>query len=142
MHDTIKYETIKHDIVKIERIETQAIIGAYEFEWEAPQPLILDLELATNFNKAFASDALDDALNYDAITQTVRAFCEQSRYELLEALAGGLIRRVMDDYPVDKMAVKIRKPEALKHALATIWCERSREQMDKLTLVEKRMTKE
>ncbi len=131
MHDVDK------DIVKIEKIETQAIIGAYEFEWHAPQPLILDLELTTNFNKAFASDALDDALNYDAITQTVRAFCEQSRYELLETLAGGIIRKVMDEYPVDKVGVKIRKPEALKKALATIWCERTREQMDKLTLLEK-----
>ena len=125
------------DIVKIESIETQAVIGVYEFEWEAPQPLILDLELTTDFDKAFASDALDDALNYDAITQTVRAFCEASRYELLEALAGGIIRKVMDDYPVDKVGIKIRKPKALKNALATIWCERTREQMDKLQRVKK-----
>ena len=125
------------DIVKIENIETQAVIGVYEFEWAAPQPLVLDLELTTDFNNAFASDALDDALNYDAITQTVRAFCEVSRYELLEALAGGIIRKVMDDYPVDKVGVKIRKPKALKNALATIWCERTREQMDKLQLVNK-----
>ena len=125
------------DIVKIENIETQAVIGVYEFEWKAPQPLVIDLELATDFDKAFASDGLDDALNYDAITQTVRAFCEASRYKLLEALAGGIIRKVMDEYPVDKVGVKIRKPKALKNALATIWCERTREQMDKLQRVKK-----
>ena len=130
------------DIVKIEAVETQAVIGVYEFEWEAPQPLILDLELSTDFNRAFASDALNDALNYDAITRTVCAFCEQSRYELLEALAGGIIRTVMDEYPVDKVGIKIRKPKALKNALATIWCERTREQMDQLTLIEKRMAEE
>ena len=124
------------DIVKIEHIEPEAVIGAYEFEWHAPQPLNIDLELATDFNSAFASDLLSDALNYDAITQTVRAFCTESRYELLEALAGGIIRKVMDDYQVTRVAVKIRKPQALKGALATIWCERTREQMDHLTLSE------
>ena len=120
-----------YDTVKIENIETEAVIGVYEFEWQAPQPLILDLELATDFDQAFASDALEDALNYDAITQTVRAFCEASRYKLLEALAGGIIRKVMNDYPVDKVGIKIRKPKALQNALATIWCERTREQMDR-----------
>lgn len=118
-----------NDIVQIENIETEAVIGAYEFEWEAPQPLILDLKLTTDFSNAFASDDLDDALNYDAITQAVRAYVENSRFKLLETLAGGIIREVMAHYPVDKVGVKIRKPKALKNALATIWCERTREQM-------------
>ena len=118
-----------NDIVRIEDIETEAVIGAYEFEWEAPQPLILDLELTTDFSNAFASDDLDDALNYDAITQTVRAYVESSRFKLLETLAGCIIREVMANYPVDKVGIRIRKPKALKNALATIWCERTREQM-------------
>ena len=125
------------DIVKIEDVETEAVIGVYEFEWQAPQPLILDIELATDFTQAFASDALEHALNYDAITQTVRAFCQQSRYELLEALAGGIIRSIMDEYPVDKVGIKIRKPQALAGALATVWCERTRAQMDQLFLADK-----
>ena len=121
-----------NDMVRIEDIETQAVVGAYEFEWEAPQPLVLDVELTTDFSKAFASDDLDDALDYDAITQTVRAFVENSRYKLLETMAGGIIREVVTNYPVDKVGIRIRKPKALKRALATIWCERTREQMENL----------
>ncbi|MFK0572584.1 dihydroneopterin aldolase [Endozoicomonas sp.] len=117
------------DKVRIESIETQAVIGVYEFEHEAPQPLILDLELTTDFSKAFTSDDLQDALDYDAITQKVRAFCEASRYQLIEALAGGIIRLLMEHYPVDTVAVTIRKPQALSNALATVWCERTRIQM-------------
>ena len=124
---------IPEDRVRIENIETEAIIGVYEFEQKAPQPLILDLELAADFSLAFASDDLKDALDYDAITRAVRAFCQQSRYQLLEALAGGIIRTVMENYPVDKIAVRIRKPRALENALATVWCERTRQQMERLT---------
>ena len=117
------------DKVRIESIETQAVIGVYEFEHDAPQPLILDLELTTDFTKAFISDDLQDALDYDAITQRVRAFCSASRYQLIEALAGGIIKLLLDHYPVDKVAITIKKPQALKNAMATVWCERTRDQM-------------
>ncbi|MBO9482753.1 dihydroneopterin aldolase [Salinisphaera sp. G21_0] len=117
------------DKVRIEAIETRAVIGVYEFEHEAPQPLVLDLELTTDFTRAFTSDDLQDALDYDAITRHVRSFCEASRYQLIEALAGGIITQVMEHYPVDKVAVTIRKPKALTNALATVWCERTRTQM-------------
>ena len=101
----------------------------YEFEHEAPQPLVIDLEMETDFSRAFQSDDLNDALDYDAISQKVRAYCEASRFALLEALAGGIIRLVLEQYSVQKVGVLIRKPQALKGALATVWCERTREQM-------------
>jgi len=125
------------DTVKIENIETEAVIGVYEFEWAAPQPLIIDLELAADFDRAFASDALSDTLDYDAINQAVKLFCATTQYQLLEALAGGIIRHLMDRFPIDQVGLKIRKPKALSNALATIWCQRTREQMDNLQLVNK-----
>ena len=118
------------DKVRIERLETGAVIGVYEFEHEAPQPLIIDLELESDFTHAFRSDDLSDALDYEAISNRVREFTEASRYALLEALAGGIIQLVLDNFPVEKVGVFIRKPKALKGALATVWCERTREQMD------------
>ena len=117
------------DKVRIEAIETQAVIGVYEFEHDASQPLVLDLELTTDFTRVFATDDLQDTLDYDAITQCVKAFCEASRYQLIEALAGGIITQVIEHYPVDKVAVTIRKPKAITYALASVWCERTREQV-------------
>ncbi|AMO58178.1 hypothetical protein GZ77_20825 [Endozoicomonas montiporae] len=118
------------DKVRIEQLETEAIIGVYEFEHEAPQPLIIDLELESDFTNAFRSDDLNDALDYEVISNRVREFTEASRYALLEALAGGIIQLVLDNFPVEKVGALIRKPKALKGALATVWCERTREQMD------------
>ena len=117
------------DKVRIEDLQTEAVIGVYEFEHEAPQPLIIDLELTADFSAAFASDDLQDALDYDAISQQVRAFCQGSRYALLEALAGGIIRLLFENQSISKVAVRIRKPQALKGAMASVWCERTREQM-------------
>ncbi|WP_257254894.1 MULTISPECIES: dihydroneopterin aldolase [unclassified Endozoicomonas] len=117
------------DKVRIEQLETRAVIGVYEFEHEAPQPLMIDLELETDFSRAFRSDDLDDALDYDAISQAVRAFCETSRYALLEALAGGIIQLIQANFNVGRVGVLIRKPQALRGALASVWCERTREEM-------------
>ena len=114
------------DKVRIEDLQTEAVIGVYDFEHKAPQPLIIDLELETDFSRAMKTDELEDALDYDAITQAVRAFCEASRYALLEKLAGDLIAMIQQQFNVDKVGIKIRKPEALKGAMASVWCERSR----------------
>lgn len=119
------------DKVCIEDLQTQAVIGVYEFEHEAPQPLIIDLELETDFSRAFTSDELSDALDYDAITQAVRGFCESSRYALLEKLAGDLITMIQERFSVDKVGIKIRKPEALKGAMASVWCQRTRAEISK-----------
>ncbi|WP_263081990.1 dihydroneopterin aldolase [Endozoicomonas sp. Mp262] len=117
------------DKVRVENLETEAVIGVYEFEHEAPQPLIIDFEMETDFTRAFLSDDLKDALDYDTISQGVRAFCQQSRYALLEALAGGIVRLLFENKAISKVSVRIRKPQALKGAMASVWCERSREQM-------------
>ncbi|MRI31822.1 dihydroneopterin aldolase [Endozoicomonas sp. OPT23] len=120
------------DIVRIEDLQTEAVIGVYDFEHKAPQPLIIDLELETDFSRAFRSDDLNDALDYDAITQAVRAFCESSRYALLEKMAGDLIAMIQERFNVDKVGIKIRKPAALKGAMASVWCERTRAEISQL----------
>ena len=117
------------DKVEIRNIQTQAIIGVYESEQHAPQLLEIDLTLVWDFSKAFCSDDLQDALDYDAITQRVRAFCEASRYQLIEALAGGIISAVMIRYPVEIVGITICKTQALQGALATVSCTRTRAQM-------------
>ncbi|WP_426414711.1 dihydroneopterin aldolase [Aestuariirhabdus sp. LZHN29] len=115
------------DRVSIEGLAVDAVIGVYEWEQQQTQPLVLDLWLETDFTPAFASDALDDALNYAAIAEQIRGFCEASRYQLLEALAGGVLQLLLDHYPASKVGVRIRKPKAIAPAMAVIECERGRD---------------
>lgn len=116
------------DTVFILDLHTQAVIGAYESEQHTPQPLILDIELRTDFSHAFRSDDLNDALNYDEICQRIRAFCKDNHYQLLEALAGGLLELLFGYDTVEYAVVSIRKPQALQQATACVRSERSREQ--------------
>ncbi|MDP0561029.1 MAG: dihydroneopterin aldolase [Candidatus Endonucleobacter sp. (ex Gigantidas childressi)] len=117
------------DKVYIADLQVEAIIGVYDFEHNTPQPLIIDLEMDTDFSQAFDSDEISDVLDYDAISKIVRSFCESSQYKLLEALAGGIIKLLFSNQSMRKVAIRIRKPQALTGAMASIWCERCREQM-------------
>ncbi len=118
------------DKVFIHNLEVEAQIGVYASELEISQPLIFHLELAHDFTPAFASDALEDALNYDAIQQSVRRFCATKRFGLLETLAGALMRALFTEFAeLTEIKLRIEKPQAIAPALAAIECSRARAQL-------------
>ena len=117
------------DKVLINDLYVETIIGFYHWEHEEPQPLIIDLELGTCFNDAFVSDDLDDALNYAEIRKQVKALCQESRYHLLERLAGAIVCHIFETFPITDIRLKIRKPHALRDGIAGIVTYRTREQM-------------
>ena len=60
------------DKVLISDLYVEAVIGFYHWEHEEPQPLVIDLELGTDFSDAFVSDDLGDALNYAEIRKQIK----------------------------------------------------------------------
>ncbi|WP_281646137.1 dihydroneopterin aldolase [Parendozoicomonas sp. Alg238-R29] len=117
------------DKVLINDLYVETVIGFYHWEHEEPQPLIIDLELGTDFTDAFTSDDLGDALNYAEIRKQIKMLCQESRYHLLERLAGAVVTHVFQSFPVTDVRLKIRKPHALRDAVAGIDTYRTREQM-------------
>ena len=75
------------DTVFIKGLQATSVIGCYDWERDIRQTLVVDIELKADFTRAAQTDALADALDYAAISQRVIAVCDESRYQLLEALA-------------------------------------------------------
>ncbi len=117
------------DKVLINDLYVETVIGFYHWEHEEPQPLILDLELGTNFSDAYTSDDLGDALNYAEIRKQVKAVCQENQFHLLERLAGAIVNHVFTAFPVTDVRLRIRKPHALRDGVAGIETFRTREQM-------------
>ncbi|MCL6415417.1 dihydroneopterin aldolase [Aestuariirhabdus sp. Z084] len=117
------------DKVSIDNLSVEVIIGVYDWEQQQTQPLILDLWLLTDFSAAFASDDLDDALNYADIAEHVTDLCQQSRFQLIEALADSILQMLLNRYPASRVGVRIRKPKAIAPAMAVIECERGRDEL-------------
>ena len=75
------------DIVFIEDLRIDTIIGIYDWERKVQQTISLDLEMGTDIRKSAETDAIEDTLNYKAVAKRLIAFVGDSEYQLVETLA-------------------------------------------------------
>lgn len=129
---TTEYSSLVIDKVKINDLYLEAIIGFYHWEHDEPQPLLLDIALGTDFNEVFESDNLEHTLDYAAIAKGIKALCQDSRFHLMEGLAKAIFNYIFSHWPVKDVHLSMRKPHALRSAVASIECYRTREQMERL----------
>ena len=102
--------------VYIKGLRAQAVIGVYDWERLIRQPLVMDLEMASDTARAAASDAIADALDYAAISQQVIALVEGSEFQLLESLADAIATMVMREFGVPWLRLRLGKPGAVAEA--------------------------
>lgn len=101
----------------IEGIRFRCVIGVNEHERLAPQEIVAALHVEVDFEKAAASDSIRDAVDYRALTRTLIAAGEASRFQLLESLATHLVRVILAEFPeVQEARVEAEKPGALNAA--------------------------
>ena len=105
-----------NDTVFIQGLKAASVIGCYDWERDIRQTLVIDLELKADFTQAAETDALEHALDYAAISKRVIAVCDESRFQLLEALADHLAAIVLADFSIERLRMTITKPGAVAEA--------------------------
>ncbi len=86
--------------------------GATPQEREKGQPFVVDVEMELDLSKPGLSDDLRDTVDYSAVYRVVREIVEGPGRNLLESVADGLARRLLDDFPLDAVTVRVAKPHA------------------------------
>jgi len=104
------------DIIFINELRIETVIGIFDWEREIKQPVILDIELATDIRKAAESDHIDDTIDYKALTKDLIAFVEASEFQLVERLAEEICKLVMNQFGVPWMRLRLNKKGALRGA--------------------------
>ena len=80
------------DIIFIRELTVETIIGIFDWEREIKQPVLFDIEMACDCARAAATDAVDDTLNYKAVSKRVIAFVEKIGAPIVTTFKGkGLI---------------------------------------------------
>lgn len=101
------------DTIFIRGVQLDALIGVYAHERDAAQPLLLDVELGTDFRAAAGSDALADAIDYAEVVAQLRQWVAGTRYALLEALLEDLASRLRAHFPaIARLRLVAHKPLA------------------------------
>lgn len=104
------------DRIFLTALSAEAIIGIYDWEREVRQRVEIDLEMWIDLKAAAASDSIDDTLNYKAVAKRVLAFVQESRFRLVEALAGEIARILLAEFPIERVRVTVHKPGAVRHS--------------------------
>jgi dihydroneopterin aldolase len=111
----LKLETTL-DRIFITALAAETIIGIHDWEREVRQRVEIDLEMWVDLAAAAKSDSIDDTLNYRSVAKRILAFVQESRFNLVEALAGEIARIVLAEFEVARVRVTVHKPGAIRHS--------------------------
>jgi len=117
------------DVIRLENMQFYGYHGVSEMERELGGKFEVDLEMFFPLKKAGMSDCIEDTLDYETAYKLVQSCVIRKKYFLLEALAETIIDTCMKTFPVHRIVVRVRKPNApikgvLEHV--EIECDRSR----------------
>jgi 7,8-dihydroneopterin aldolase/epimerase/oxygenase len=104
------------DIVFIEDLRIETVIGIYEWERQIRQVVAIDLEMAFDNRLPAASDQIVDTLDYKAVSKRLIAFVENSTFQLVETLAERCAEIVLTEFDVAWLHLKLAKPGAVRGA--------------------------
>lgn len=85
--------------------------GVLEQERRDGQRFLFDVELEVG--EAGASDRIEDAVDYREVAACVREVSDGQAYRLLEALATALADELLARFQVDRVDVRVRKPDVV-----------------------------
>ncbi|WP_185235516.1 dihydroneopterin aldolase [Teredinibacter franksiae] len=102
------------DIVFINELRIETIIGIYDWEREVRQTVSLDLEMAHDIRRAAQTDDIQHALDYKKVAKRLISFIGDSEFLLVETLAEQVAEIVMGEFDVPWLRLSVSKPGALR----------------------------
>ena len=109
------------DLIRLKNITIFGFYGVSPQEREVGQKIEIDLDLHTDLSAACTSDSLKDTINYETVYTTIMELVDAGkRYRLLESLGEEICNAVLQQYPVSKVRIGMRKlnlpfPNNLSH---------------------------
>lgn len=107
------------DRIFIQGLRANCIIGTNAWEQQAPQELLIDIEMHTDIRAAATSDDLSQALDYHAVSERILTLCSANQAHLLEVLASTIADSILAEFNTDFLRLRINKPGAIAGAHAT-----------------------
>ena len=98
------------DRIGLRGIDVYAHHGVHPAERELGQRFVIDVDLWADCSRAAETDSLAQALDYTAVHRAITEGTAGTSFQLLEALAGHLCRLLLAAFPVQKVRVRVVKP--------------------------------
>jgi len=99
--------------IELHGIELFGFHGVLEEERRDGQRFLVDVDLDYRDVTAGASDRIEDAIDYRDVVASVLEVSDGRAYHLLEALASALADTLLASFPVERVRVRVRKPDVV-----------------------------
>jgi len=104
------------DIVYIRALRIDTVIGIYEWERKTRQTIVLDIEMSADIARAAATDAIQDTLDYKAVSKRLIQFVGESSFQLVETLAERCAGIIRNEFGVRWVRLTLNKAGAVRGA--------------------------
>jgi dihydroneopterin aldolase len=104
------------DIIYLNDLKIETVIGIFDWEREIKQSVVLDLQMAADVRKAAATDAIDDTLDYKAVAKRLIEFVGDSEFQLVETLAERISDIILNEFKVPWLHLRVNKAGAVRYA--------------------------
>ncbi|MCS6983774.1 MAG: dihydroneopterin aldolase [Leptospiraceae bacterium] len=108
----------KSPILEISGLRLRCILGHLPEERKHKQEITVDIQMRLEEVVAINTDSLEDTLDYAQVIEEISQFVENSSYQLMEALVGAILEKVLQFPKVKQAWVRVEKrtPFALRFA--------------------------
>ncbi len=101
------------DKIILKKMRFEGICGVLPSEKELPQPFLVTMTLEIPRIRACDTDDLEDTVDYGKIFSIVKKTVEEGYYDLIEYMAGQILRNVFSaDDMISAATVLVEKPQA------------------------------
>jgi 7,8-dihydroneopterin aldolase/epimerase/oxygenase len=103
-------DTASLDLIFIEGLRVQTVIGIHDSELHRPQPLVIDLHAGVPHADACDSDRIADTIDYSVVRERLHGLMLHHGVTLLEALAEQIAQMLIGEFGAVWVRVKVVKP--------------------------------
>ena len=100
------------DKIRILNLKIPGRHGVYDFEKDKDHLFELDVEMHTDLSFAGQTDDLKDTINYNEAVSVITDIFTKKDYHLIEAVGQTICKKLLADFKIQKVVIKIRKPHA------------------------------
>ena len=108
--------TANMDIVFIQQLKLDTIIGIHDWEREKPQPVILDIDIGCSISAAAQSDQIEHCIDYFSVSERMKQLAAAHQYQLVESFVEEVSRIILQEFNARWVRVKLNKPAAVSEA--------------------------
>jgi dihydroneopterin aldolase len=97
------------DRITLFGIKIHPRVGVTLEERSSPQECEADLTVWDNFEGAASRDSIENSIDYGRLLAAVQATAAAGEFSLVETLAYKIVRNILQEFPVNRAQVKVRK---------------------------------